>query len=76
MVVKAGVLVKVIWVEVPISTFWPPEMERLEELTVRLPKVVVPRPPLATGITPVMAMVEVPEMAMLLEPVSREEMSE
>lgn len=35
----------------------------------------LPVPPLLTGITPVMAMVEVPEMAMLVEPVSREPMS-
>jgi len=51
-VVKVGVLVKVIWVEVPIRTCWPPVMERLEEETVKLPKVVVPIPPLATPKTP------------------------
>ena len=52
-VVKEGVADIVICVEVPIKTFWPPEMERLEELTVRLPRVVVPMPPLLTGTRPV-----------------------
>lgn len=51
-VVKVGVLVKVIWVEVPINTFCPPLMERLEDDTVKDPRVVVPMPPLVTPSTP------------------------
>ena len=61
-VVKLGVADRVIWVDVPIKTCCPPLMERLEELTVKLPKVVVPIPPLAKGSTPVMAIVEVPDI--------------
>lgn len=86
-VVKVGVLVKVIWVEVPISTCCPPVMDKLEEETVKLPKVVVPMPPLETarGLVKVMevkegveetAIVEVPVIAMLEPAVKREEISE
>ena len=39
--------------EVPIKTCCPPEMERLEEETVKLPSVVVPMPPLETASRPV-----------------------
>ena len=53
MLVKDGLAVKVIWVEVPISTFWPPVIERLEEETVKEPKVVVPMPPFDTASRPV-----------------------
>ncbi len=42
---------KVIWVEVPIKTLWPPVMDRPDP-TVREPKVVVPSPPLETGSMP------------------------
>jgi len=66
---------KLMEVEVPIKTCWPPVMDRPLP-TVKLPKVVVPIPPLLTGMTPVIAMVEVPEMAMLVEPVNSEPMSE
>ena len=52
-VAKDGLLVKVIWVEVPIKTCWPPVMDRLEEETVKSPKVEVPVPPLATESWPV-----------------------
>ena len=52
MEVKDGLLDNVIWVEVPINTACPPEIERLEELTVKLPRVVVPRPPFETGNMP------------------------
>ena len=62
-------------VEVPIKTFWPPVTVKPVP-TVREPRVVVPMPPLVTGITPVIAMVEVPEIAMLVEPVKRVAMSE
>lgn len=66
---------KLICVEVPMSTFWPPVTVKPEP-AVREPRVVVPMPPLETGMTPVMAMVLVPEIAMLAEPVSKELMSE
>ena len=75
MEVKFGLLEKVIWVEVPIKTFCPPVMERLELETVSEPKVVVPSPPFETGITPVIAMVEVPLIEIFVEPVSKEAMS-
>ena len=52
MEVKVGVEDRVIWVEVPIRTFSPPETDRLEP-TVKEPKVLVPVPPLATDNTPV-----------------------
>ena len=52
-VVKVGVLVNVIWVEVPIRTFCPPVMDRFGEETVRSPRVVVPMPPLLTASRPV-----------------------
>jgi hypothetical protein len=68
-------LPKVICVEVPMSTFCPPAMESPEP-TVKFPNVDVPMPPLLTGITPVIAIVDVPLMAMLLEPVSNEAISE
>ena len=72
-------------VEVPMSTCWPPETERLEP-TVRLPKVVVPIPPeeTAKGLVNVRevkegvadtAMVEVPERTML-EPALKKDMGE
>ena len=51
-VVKLGVAVRVIWVEVPINTLWPPVMDRLEELTVKLPRVLVAVPPWATANCP------------------------
>ena len=60
---------------VPIKTFWPPVTDKPEP-TVKEPRVLVPVPPLATGMTPVMAMVEVPEIAMLVEPVKSEPISE
>lgn len=75
MEVKEGLFDNVICVEVPIKTFCPPLMDRLEP-TVKLAKVEVPIPPFETGMTPVMAMVEVPEIWMLPEPVNREEISE
>jgi hypothetical protein len=56
-VVKEGVEVRVIWVEVPMRTLSPPVMERLEEETVKLPKVEVPVPPLVTPNCPVQAKV-------------------
>ena len=49
---KEGLAERVISVEVPIKTCWPPEMERLEEETVRLPRVLVAVPPLLTPKTP------------------------
>ncbi len=42
---------KVIWVEVPIKTLWPPVMDRPDP-TVREPKLVVPMPPLETANNP------------------------
>lgn len=50
-VVKSGVSVKVICVEVPIKTFCPPLMFKFVP-TVKLPSVVVPMPPLETGTRP------------------------
>ena len=69
---KEGLLLRVTTVEVPIKTCCPPLMERLAEETVRLPRVVVPMPPLEVGITPVRVMLGVspPEEAMLPEPVT------
>ena len=77
---------KEIVVEVPIKTCWPPETESPEP-TVKLPKVVVPIPPLdtANGFVKVRevkegveetAIVEVPLMAILEPAVSREPISE
>jgi len=50
-VLKVGEVEMVIWVEVPINTFCPPVMERLEP-TVKEPRVVVPVPPLSAAKTP------------------------
>ncbi len=52
-VVKEGVEDNVIWVEVPMSTFCPPVMERLGEETVKSARVDVPVPPLLTANCPV-----------------------
>ena len=79
-------LLKEIWVEVPMSTFWPPVMDRPLP-TVKLPSVVVPIPPLVTarGLVRVRevklgvadtAMVEVPDKTMLEPAVSKLPMSE
>lgn len=78
-------LAKVIFVLVPINTLWPPVMDKPEP-TVKLPSVVVPRPPLVTarGLVRVRevklgeattAMVLVPEMTMLLPAVRSDPMS-
>ena len=78
-------LLRVIVVEVPTKTFWPPVIDNPLP-TVKLPNVVVPRPPLLTarGLVRVKdvkfgvaetAMVEVPVMLMLLPAVSNEPMS-
>jgi hypothetical protein len=69
-------LASVIWVEVPIKTFWPPEILSPVPETVKSPRLVVPMPPLLTAMTPLMPMVEVPEMAMLLPLVNKAPMSE
>ena len=61
MEVNDGLADNVICVEVPIKTFCPPLMFKFGP-TVKLAKVLVPRPPFETGITPVMAMVEVLEI--------------
>ena len=61
-VVKVGVAVKVIWVEVPIRTLCPPVIERLEEETVREASVLVPVPPLPMPTTP--EVIWLPLMAM------------
>jgi hypothetical protein len=50
-VVKVGVAVMVICVEVPIKTFCPPLMSKFDP-TVKLPRVVVPMPPLEDVNTP------------------------
>ena len=49
--VKDGLADNVIWVDVPIKTFCPPLMFKLEP-TVKLPNVVVPMPPLVVPRTP------------------------
>lgn len=49
MLPKEGLFDRLIWVEVPINTPWPPLIERLELLTVKEPKVVVPVPPYWTA---------------------------
>ena len=48
MEVNDGLADKVIWVEVPIKTFCPPVMLRLEPPAVKEARVLVPVPPLAT----------------------------
>jgi hypothetical protein len=74
---KVGVSDKVICVEVPINTCCPPVTERLEDETVRLPKVVVPIPPLLDASTPahpndkaLLAIVPVTLVSLLTKPTS------
>jgi len=74
--VVTTLVLREIWVEVPIKAPCPPLLKDRPVPTDRVPKVVVLMPPLAMPMTPLMPMVEVPVMAMLVPLVNREPMSE